>query len=44
MIEIYQAYGNYETMMDLTEQIVVERVESDRQQPDHSMGRCRRSD
>lgn len=23
MIEIYQAYGNYETMMDLTEQIVV---------------------
>lgn len=23
MIEIYQAYGNYETMMDLTEQIIV---------------------
>jgi len=26
MIEIYQAYGNYETMMDLTEAIVVDAV------------------
>jgi len=26
MIEIYQAYGNYETMMDLTEQIVVNAI------------------
>ncbi|HIQ22800.1 MAG TPA: lysine--tRNA ligase, partial [Planctomycetes bacterium] len=26
MIEIYQAYGNYETMMELTEKIVVEAV------------------
>ena len=24
MLEVYQAYGNYETMMDLTEQIVVD--------------------
>ena len=28
MIEIYQAYGNYETMMDLTEAIVVNAVRS----------------
>lgn len=28
MIEIYQAYGNYETMMELTEQIVVNAVKS----------------
>ena len=28
MIEIYQAYGNYETMMDLTEKIVVDAVDS----------------
>lgn len=28
MIEIYQAYGNYETMMDLTEAIVTEAVQS----------------
>ncbi len=28
MIEIYQAYGNYETMMDLTEAIVVNAVKS----------------
>lgn len=28
MIEIYQAYGNYESMMDLTEQIVVNAIKS----------------
>ena len=28
MIEIYQAYGNYESMMDLTEQIVVNAAKS----------------
>ena len=28
MIEIYQAYGNYETMMDLTEAIVVNAVQA----------------
>jgi len=26
MLEVYQAYGNYETMMDLTEQLIVEAV------------------
>ena len=26
MIEIYQAYGNYETMMDLTEQIITDAI------------------
>lgn len=26
MLELYQAYGNYETMMDLTEQIIVEAI------------------
>jgi lysyl-tRNA synthetase class 2 len=30
MIEIYQAYGNYESMMDLTEQIVVNAAKVDR--------------
>ena len=28
MLEVYQAYGNYETMMDLTEAIIVEAVEA----------------
>ena len=28
MLEIYQAYGNYETMMDLTEAIIVDAVNS----------------
>lgn len=28
MIEIYQAYGNYETMMELTEQIIVDAAKS----------------
>lgn len=28
MMELYQAYGNYETMMDLTERLVVKLVES----------------
>ena len=27
MLEVYQAYGNYETMMDLTEQLIVEAVD-----------------
>ena len=28
MLEVYQAYGNYETMMDLTEQIVVDAIDA----------------
>jgi lysyl-tRNA synthetase class 2 len=28
MLEAYQAYGNYETMMDLTERIIVEAIQS----------------
>ncbi|MFT5524146.1 MAG: lysyl-tRNA synthetase class 2 [Pirellulaceae bacterium] len=28
MIEIYQAFGNYETMMDLTEQIIVDAIDA----------------
>ncbi|NLE58966.1 MAG: lysine--tRNA ligase [Planctomycetes bacterium] len=28
MLEVYQAYGNYETMMDLTERIIVEAIEA----------------
>jgi len=28
MLEVYQAYGNYETMMDLTESIIVEAAEA----------------
>jgi lysyl-tRNA synthetase class 2 len=27
MLEVYQAYGNYETMMDLTEKIILNAVE-----------------
>ena len=30
MLEAYQAYGNYETMMDLTERIIVEAISRDR--------------
>ena len=26
MLEVYQAYGNYETMMDLTEELIVEAI------------------
>ena len=26
MLEVYQAYGNYETMMDLTEAMIVEAI------------------
>ncbi len=28
MIELYWAYANYETMMDLTQQIIVEAIEA----------------
>ena len=28
MLEAYQAYGNYETMMDLTERIIVEAIQA----------------
>jgi lysyl-tRNA synthetase class 2 len=28
MLEVYQAYGNYETMMDLTERMIVEAIEA----------------
>jgi lysyl-tRNA synthetase, class II len=33
MMELYQAYGNYETMMDLTERLVVKLVDSVKQEP-----------
>lgn len=36
MLEVYEAFGNYETMMDLTEQLVLDAVES--------LGRGRRLD
>jgi len=32
MLEVYQAYGNYETMMDLTEKIIVEAIRATGQQ------------
>ena len=28
MLEVYQAYGNYETMMDLTERVIVDAIGS----------------
>ena len=28
MLEVYQAYGDYETMMDLTEKIIVDAIEA----------------
>ena len=36
MLEVYQAYGDYRTMMDLTEQIIVDAIARDR--PDRSSG------
>ncbi len=35
MLELYQAYGNYETMMDLTEAIVVNAVRAVSETLDH---------
>ncbi len=28
MLEVYQAFGNYETMMDLTERMIVEAIDA----------------
>ena len=33
MLEVYQAYGNYESMMDLTEKIISDAIEATGQQP-----------
>ncbi|MBN1911471.1 MAG: lysine--tRNA ligase, partial [Pirellulales bacterium] len=33
MLEVYQAYGNYETMMDLTEQVIVDAIAATGQEP-----------
>lgn len=39
MMELYQAYGNYETMMDLTERLVVKLIENIEEEPTGSSRR-----
>ena len=44
MLEVYQAYGNYETMMDLTEQMIVDAIDAiGGQGIEAAVGRSRRS-
>ena len=43
MMELYQAYGNYETMMDLTEGLIVACVDCLGRRPEAALGRARPS-
>ena len=43
MLEVYQAYGDYRTMMDLTEKIIVDAIARHRPGAEAAVGRRRRS-
>ena len=43
MLEVYQAYGDYGTMMDLTEKLILDALEAIGRRPERALGRRRRS-